>query len=156
MFLIYSLTSWYLTRARRNNSVLLRQGDKFLLGKLQNSVSLLHNSKQSTGNAFYSSCLWTPWEIREFPVGPTKLGNISEAFLWLGWMASNTCFGNFPSPNHFCCAVCHGTLGIEQTIFHVLALTPSCQGSTILAGLGVGLLQPTPMWWDGSRCLQFS
>ena len=67
MFLIYSLTSWYLTKARKNNSVLLRQDDKFLVGKLQNSVSLLRNSKQSIGNAFYGSRLRTPWKMTEFP-----------------------------------------------------------------------------------------
>lgn len=66
MFLICLLTSWYLATARKTNSVLLIQDKKCLGGKLRNSVSLLRNSKQLIGNAFYSSCLWTPWEMTEF------------------------------------------------------------------------------------------
>lgn len=70
----------------------------FLVGKLQNSVNLLHNSKQLIGNAFYGSCLRAPGKRQNsHALGQMKLGSVFEAFLWLGWMTSNTCFENFPS-----------------------------------------------------------
>lgn len=69
----------------------------FLVGKLQNSVNLLHNSKWLIGNVFYGSCLRAPGKRQHSHALGQMLESVCEAFLWLGWMTSNTCFEHFPS-----------------------------------------------------------
>lgn len=98
----------------------------FLVGKLWNLVNLLHNSKQLIGSKFYSSRVWVLWEATEFP--RCGSGEAWEHFwrVFCSFLTSNTCSETFPSKSNFCCALCHGTLGTEQGIFHVWELTPSC------------------------------
>lgn len=124
----------------------------FLVGKLQNSANPLHNSKRLIGNVFYGSRLWAPWEAMEFPCSGSDEAweCFFEAFLWLGWMTSNTCFENFPSQIISVVPYVMKHWGPSKTFFHVLELTPSCWRRAAVwfwLVLLQGLLQPIPSWW---------
>lgn len=84
--------------------------------------------------------LWVRWSLRVF----------FEAFLWLGWMTSNTCFENFPSQIISVVPYVMKHWGPSKTFFHVLELTPSCWRRAAVwfwLVLLQGLLQPIPSWW---------